>query len=194
MVSQNVRYLAQLHGVEGNALLEVLPGLVALGGVRWIDLDESVRFESLGFFEINTWKTENRMIGPQVGGRVELAQLLGHESSPWSVAGDFRAAALFNEANAHFKNARGGSNPFGDDRENDVGVGIQSSLTVGYELVDGVVLQVGYQVLWLSSVATATAQIGGTPDFGVSGEIGVDVRHDAVLYHGGTVGVTIALP
>jgi len=193
---EDATYVSEIYGMEGNVSYEVVPGATLLGGVRWIQLNEKMKFVSIDFFENNRWTVDNTLIGPQLGARLELLELLYEDESRWSVRADARIAALFNDIENRYQNARGDGpdDPFGSDNDDGAAVSIQAGLSAGYEVFPGATLRLGYQVLWIYGVALAPDQMGRTSQFNTGGRRPMGTRTEDALYHGGTVGFTIAIP
>jgi hypothetical protein len=190
----NTHYESNLHGVDLSALYRLAPGAEILAGAKWLDLDEELRFEAVGFPEVDTWNAWNQLIGPQLGARLDLLQLAGMGDSRFSLGLDLRTALLFNDIHTRVKLRTGGGNLTGSDDENQVSASVEGGLRVGFELMKGVTLHAGYQALWVHDAATATRQVSGSSPSPLSLVVPLDTQVQNVLYHGATVGVTIALP
>ena len=190
----SLRWDSELQGADASLLVEPLPGLVVLGGVRWIGLRERLRLEVPVGASVTTWEVHNRLIGPQLGWRLGILELLGFEGSRLELRNELKVAALFNRLHGVFETREPGFFAVGDDTLDELGAGVETSLRLAVEVVEGVRLHVGYQMLWLHDVGTAAGLGAGTGFINAGGRIPVDGVTDNVIYQGGSVGVTLSLP
>jgi hypothetical protein len=190
------KYSSSIYGLDGNIGHSFAPWLSAYAGVRYMRLKEKLDlFSPFGDsdFEDDNWKTENTLVGPQIGAQGDILKLFCiPESSPWSLDTNVAVGYLHNHTESKFS-----------ARENEVYTSASSNFWIpsiaakadlGYRLTRNLKLVIGYQMLYLDRVALATNAVSGTDNFNIDGRIGMSSKKDSVLYHGGIVRFVVELP
>lgn len=175
------RYESQLHNFELNLRRPWGESFTLLGGVRYLEVDERLHADLTTPAPTFTYDTltRNRLYGAQIGAEATL----------WC------AGKLAIDASAKtgiFANAGGHSTIHDTTAVTDMAIDTTDHVAfVGefgvaglYSLTDCLSARVGYQLLWIDSVALASEQIPAT-DFGLARGINVDGN---AFYHGAFVG------
>lgn len=193
------KYASSIANLDVNIGHKFTPWLSAYAGVRYIKLKEEldlfVPFGG-GAFNDDNWKAKNSMAGPQIGVRADILKVAAlPASSPWSLDTNIALAMLHNEASTDFLNtANPPYSPHASASASFWTPGVAAEADLGYRLTGNIKLALGYQMLYLSRVALAPNQVGGTGNFNPpDGLKNSTVEKSSVLYHGAVAKLIITL-
>jgi len=181
-----------LREFEANLTYDLSPAFRLYGGVRYLILDETLRMHGDfpgGGFEDDVWNTENRMIGGQVGLRVDIPPPID-AASPGFILGGHCAFGLFSNS-AHVDFAVLDSPYISDMDDSKVSLAVDAGLRFGYRLSGSFELYAGYNLLWLNSAALAANQVRGTTSYN-SPPISTLI-YSSLFAHGAKVGFAVHL-
>ena len=173
-------YELRLHSVEGNVRWYVLPQLAVFGGVRWLELKETLGLVSdVTVFQLDT---TSRGVGPQIG--LDWRAVAPSDAHGFFLDFDGRVGWLFAQQNASFQLSGGLASTGSGRGDRDMPVA-ELGVTTGYQLTPNAELRVGYRALYVNGIAFAPSQVersnltAGT----------VDITHDHMWLQGATFGV-----
>jgi hypothetical protein len=191
------RYLSKLQTVEVN-LRKKLQRFDLLLGFRYADFHESLEgtYTSGALTETETWSADrNSLYGFQTGAEAVLWKSC---SGAIRIDGFGKAGIYYNDIHTNFETR------FFQSFDNPVtaSAGTSQAAFLGelgingaYQMTEHLSLRAGYQVLWLSGVATAGQQVPATANFNGSGGRTIASSVDSgssIFYHGFNVGVEVA--
>lgn len=167
--------LTSIHGAEANLFFQVSPDVAVYAGAAYVGLGDTleVLIQTAGGDITSDWYANNRMIGPQIGGRVSLG---GTEPGNVFLTTDIRGGILFNAASLELVDTGFAGSSLFEGRSNVLMLGAQ--ISAGFQITRGLAFSVGYQVLWLNNVTLADEIF----------TLGAD---DAFLMHGAQMGLTL---
>jgi hypothetical protein len=189
-------YSTKLQTVEIN-LRKKLTNFDLLLGFRYVDLRERLEAEYLSddLVETETWGVDfNNLYGFQTGAEATLWQ---SANCKLRVDGFGKAGIYYNQMTTHFETR------FFDEFDDPVTSSDDSSKVaflgeVGFNAVYQVnchlSLRAGYQLLWLSGVATAGRQVPATANFNGGGGRVIESHVDgnsSIFYHGLNTGLEV---
>jgi hypothetical protein len=175
-------YDSRLHSVEGNVRWYVLPQFAVFGGVRWLELKETLGFVSdVTVFQLDT---TSRGVGPQVG--LDWRAIVPADAHGFFLDFDGRVGWLFAQQSASFQLTRGA--PVVGSGSSDQGMPVaELGATVGLQVTPNAEVRLGYRALHLGGVALAPVQVEHT-SFAAGT---VDIVHDNLWIQGATLGFVI---
>jgi hypothetical protein len=156
-----------------------------LAGFRWVQLDESLRFDTNAGGPVSAYfNTRNNLYGAQGGFDIRA---LGF-SCPWFLGGTAKAGIYGNAASNNSAVTLLG-NPLLDAHAQQGVVAFIGELNFsgGYRFNDHVAVRGGYQILWIENAAMASDQISAT---NFSSHNGFNPHGDP-LYLGALTGVDV---
>jgi hypothetical protein len=195
-IAASFRYQSKLQSVELNLRREFTFFNLLLG-FRYVDLRESLNgvYLSGEDLETETWGQEtNNLYGFQAGIEAMLWESAGGD---FHIDGFGKAGIYGNSINTHFETR------FFESFDDPVTAHANSSkaaflgelgVTGVYRVSDHFSLRAGYQLLWLSGVATAVRQVPATADFNGEGGRVIESHVDgnsSLFYHGVNVGFEV---
>jgi hypothetical protein len=194
--AMTARYLTSIMNFDANIGHKYTPWLSAYAGIRYIklkeELDLSLHAPPFPDDDVN-WKTKNSMVGLQIGARADILKVAGvPASSPWSLDANIALAMLHNDASAVFFE-KPELNISASPSSSFCTPGVAAEADLGLRLTRNIKLAVGYQMLYLSRVALAPNQVGGTGNF-VTVPLTSSVEKTSALYHGGVAKFVVTLP
>jgi hypothetical protein len=174
-------YESRLHSVEGNLRWYVLPQLAVFGGVRWLELKESLGLVSdVTVFQLDT---NSRGVGPQIG--LDWRAIAPADAHGFFLDFDGRVGWLFAQQQASFQL---NSFPVTGSGSSDQGMPVaELGATVGLQMTPNTEVRLGYRALHLGGVALAPVQVEHTSFTAGT----VDIVHDAIWIHGATLGFVL---
>jgi len=178
-------YRTRLNSGELNRRWYGWDVISTLAGVRYINIDEVYRFDSIGQTSTGELRVENtnNLFGPQVG--MELMYPIGH----WMTSMSVKGALLLNAADGSFFLRNNGVVEI-DNSDDDFELGSLIELSYGfsYQLTPAIKLRGGYEFWWINGVALVPGQIANplTRSTGRHTD-----RNEDVVYHGATAGLEI---
>ncbi|MEK6239449.1 MAG: BBP7 family outer membrane beta-barrel protein, partial [Planctomycetales bacterium] len=178
-------YSSEMYSAEMNLRYQLAPRFTALGGFRWVMLDEEflmVPTDAAGNPFPYFTEVRNDLFGFQFGG----------EWVPF-IAGRLRGEAefkggIYQNYSDHFAVVQDVANgitsgPINESRQHAAFVG-EIRLKLLFQLTSNLALRTGYEFLWLENVAVATDQVD-ISNFPAG--VGTDFQGN-VFYHGLTIG------
>lgn len=178
-----------LKSFEANLTYALAPAVRLFGGFRYLKVNDA--FELFGDFnggsETDVWTAANTMVGGQVGARVDFVRPAEGASRGFTAQGRAALALLSNDAQADFTVLEWW------DLISSTGTkltpAVDAGLQVGYCLGRQVEFHVGYDLLWLGSVAQAVRHVARTTSY--NSEPTLTLGFDSLVYHGAKAGVTV---
>jgi hypothetical protein len=166
-------------------------------GFRYVDFRESLsaEFDSGGLLETETWGADyNNLYGFQTGVEAVLWKSCDGKLRLDSVG---KAGIYYNRMTTHFEtrflNAFGTPATSTAETSKAAFLG-ELGVNAAYQINSHLALRAGYQILWLSGVATAGRQVPDTVTFdGAAGRL-IDSNvngNSSILYHGANAGVEV---
>ncbi len=205
-VTANFLYTSELRDVEANLKSSIADWIELQAGFRYMKYTESYQVSGTdgGPFVFplpiapfqQSIRTKNNLMGGQVGANVDIAEI-----GPWSLGVIGKVAVMFNDASmtnsysGQFMGAVPGviTNKSTSAQSDVVSFLGEAGCNANLELGPVFSIQLGYQLMWLESVALAPDQILNTNyNAGAAAAAvttGLD-RSSNVFFHGGFVGVT----
>jgi hypothetical protein len=184
---QHEVYRSELHSLEVNKKWWGWDVISTSVGLRYFNLDEGYRFDSVDLIEGSTGtlsvSTHNHLIGPQIG--MNLYYPLGR----WTTSLRGKAGMYANFVDGDISLANGGAIQFANDNTHvQFGVSAELGYFLSYRLTQHLRVTGGYEMWYVWGLATATGQTLSplTPDTGS----GIHSEED-VLIHGASLGVEI---
>jgi hypothetical protein len=196
-IPADFRYLSKLQTVEVN-LRKKLQRFDLLLGFRYADFHESLEgaYTSGALTETETWSADrNSLYGVQAGGEAVLWE---SACRTVRVDGFGKAGVYYNDIHTSFETR------FFNDFNNPVVASAGNSqaaflgelgINAAYQATEHLSLRAGYQVLWLSGVATAGRQVPATANFNGTGGRTIASSVDggsSIFYHGFNAGLEVA--
>ncbi len=164
-------------------------------GPRFIQLKE--RFNIFGDFgggdfEDDSWHTNNRLMGAELGVRADLFKLFDFDGDGWSLNGDVGVGVFGNSARTNFNVADPGvpSRIFTSTSASDTSAAADLGLNLSYPVTDYADVSLGYDLLYLSNVETATGQVPATGSFNVL-TVPMGSHFESVFYNGFEFGFSL---
>lgn len=177
-------YNSLLRSAEFNVRRERSDWLTLLAGFRYVNLQESLVVDQVGFFSHRV-DTRNHLYGGQVGAEVFFGARGKIRLDGWAKAGIFGTDAHSDYSFSDIVFPFNGFNAAG--RQGQVSFVGDLGLTASYRLTDHIVLRGGYQLLWIDGVALASDQFNVQPVDG----FGVGTTGGA-FYHGALAGLEVS--
>jgi hypothetical protein len=183
-------YGSDLYSAEFNIRRRVHDCVTAVGGFRWIELQDELRTLAIApeVIDMYTVDTNNQMYGFQLGADTRLWD----HNSRFQIDGIFRAGILFNNADQNtvapilrpFEPGVASEITAQEDHTAFVGeIGIRGNL----QIFRGVYATGGYSIMWLDGLALAPDQI---PHTNLISPATANLDTGGTLYfHGATVGL-----
>lgn len=192
------RYRSSIVNLELNIGHKYTPWLSAYAGIRYIKISEQFDFVGLfpgGFSEDDNWKAKNSMVGPQIGVKGDLLKAAGSAGSPLSLDTNIAVALLRNEASTNFSftTNTGAVLAAGSATKDSWSPAVAAEVDLGYALSRNIKVAVGYQALYLNSVALAPNQLRPESQFAGAATT-THVDKTSALYHGAVAKLVISLP
>jgi hypothetical protein len=172
-----------LQSVEANITKQVFGGLTLIGGVRRVELSDSIDMQitSPGIF--NNWSETNVLNGVQGGAKFAfLAPVIPLELDLTGKSGVYT-----NNASNTFVSAIVGGAQDAVKQRSTVS---EVDLTATYHIGQHIGLQAGYTGLWLNNVALAGAAANSTTQ--VAGGTSSPLKNGNLMYNGVTIGGEIS--
>jgi len=179
-----------LKGFEANLTYDLTPKVRLYGGARYLQVKEM--FDLFGYFseadnEDDFWTTTNKMLGGQIGARVEFLSPADEATRGFTVQGHGAIALFSNDAHADFTVVDYYSDIIADGHK--LTPAVDAGVQVGYRLDRMIAFYVGYDLLWVDFVSQASRQVAGTTSYNSTPTIALVYKSLAV--HGAKVGVTV---
>jgi hypothetical protein len=194
-------YSSELQSAEVMFQWRVAPGFKLFIGPRWMELDEDFfvedNFPNLDIFVPSyVIAVENSLVGGQAGAEATFSW-----SGNLSLDAYLKGGYFENTARHRIEDLAGISTvgPIAAQRTDNSQV-VELGLSITCHFNDRVKMWVGYNMMWLSNVATAPSQIlgndvigpGALVRLGPEGALGVDTNDD-LFFHGFNVGLEVTL-
>jgi hypothetical protein len=160
-------------------------------GFRYVKFDESLHADLIaaGAGSVAQFNTFNNLYGFQVGGDVVLLQ------RKWGprVDGFVKGGVYWNDAQAEVSFVpAGGVTVDGSAAADRAAFLAEAGVFAGYNVTRHITVRVGYQIMWLDNVATASSQVGSTglltQPAGTPIPVAIDLG-DGILIHGASGGI-----
>lgn len=189
--AMSAQYTSELHNAELNLLHCNCSALTLIGGLRYLNVDESFRLASIDATDGNgllTIDTENHALGLQIGA------LLEHETCRWRFGLSAKGGVFGNLSESDlflFDSNYSGLDSVAvsvEQDDEDIGFIGELNLTANYHLCGGISVRGGYQVMWIDGVALAAEQVGNGAAPGAFQAPSID-SDGSVLYDGGFIGL-----
>ncbi len=149
--SVTTQSVTALHSVEANATKEIFGGLTLIGGIRRVELSDSINMQITSPEIFNNWVESNILNGVQGGAKFAfLAPVIPLELDITGKSGVYT-----NNASNTFASAIVGAAQDAAKQRSTVS---EVDLTATYHLGQHLGLQAGYTALWLNNVALAGAR------------------------------------
>lgn len=176
-------------GFEANLTYDLSPAVRLYGGVRYLLVNETLDF--LGDWHSETeddiWNTANKILGGQVGVRVNFLPQAGAATQGFTLQGHGAFALFSNSAHADFTVVDSTRTSTVDASH--ISPAVDAGLQFGYRFGGAIELHAGYDLMWLNSVAQATGQVTGTTSFNAMPTS--TLVFSSLLVHGAKAGLTI---
>jgi hypothetical protein len=176
-------------GFEANLTYDLSPAVRLYGGARYLLIDET--FGLLGDWgsstEDDVWNTTNKMLGGQLGVRVDILRLANAAAQDFTVRGHGAFALFSNSAHSVFAVDISSRNSAADGSH--ISPAVDAGLQIGYRIGGAIELHAGYDLMWLNSVAQATRQVAGTTSF--NSDPTSTLVFSSLVVHGAKAGLTI---
>ena len=196
VTSQSLDWRSEIFGLDANLFADIGHGIQVLAGLRYVNLDEQmdITYNAAVLPSLSSLTADNEMYGPQIGARVDvnalLAALGGGGLGPVSLELAGKAAYLSNNTQGSHVLNTGVVVVTAAGRGETSTLLLDGAVKVGYEVVPGVAVGLGYQIMYFDDVAQVTDQVATSNFF--TGVIVPD--SDELVYHGAQVFLTIELP
>jgi hypothetical protein len=166
-----------------------------LFGFRYVDFRETL-IMSVDDFDAKTWGADcNNLYGFQTGAEAVLWESSGGK---FRFDGFGKAGIYYNKMSTHFESqffGGQGTPPSSAGEASKAAFLGELGVNAAYQINRHLALRAGYQILWLSGVATAGRQVPIQPDSNNSGGQILDSSVDgnsSVIYHGANAGIEVA--
>jgi hypothetical protein len=177
-------YNSLLRSAEFNVRRERSDCLALLAGFRYVNLQESLVVDQVGYFSHRV-ETRNHLYGGQVGAEVFFGARGNLRLDGWAKAGIFGNDAYSDYA--YRDNAFAANDVNAAGRQGQVSFVGDLGLTASYRLTHHIVLRGGYQMLWIDGVALGSDQFKVQP---VNGGFGIGTT-GGTFYHGALAGLEV---
>lgn len=184
-----------LMGFEANATYDLMPKVRLFGGFRYLRLDQTYtllgQFSSIeDDFELDTFAVTNKMLGGQVGARIDILSPADGATQGFTAQG-YGAFALFsNSVNIDFVSVYGTAEPWaaasGEARK--ITPAVDAGFQVGYRLSSLIEFHVGYNLLWVNKVCEASRQLASLDSYP---DTTADPQYKSLSVHGVKAGITV---
>ncbi len=156
-------YTSELRTAELSLRRTVVPGANIMAGFRYVEFDESLRMDLAlaGVPATAAFNTTNNLYGFQVGGDA----LIIRHCRRLRVDGFAKAGVYWNEAEANTAFTGPGAvlgPAFGSAEDERAAFLYEAGVFAGYNVTRHLAVRVGYQVMFLDNVATASSQVSST--------------------------------
>jgi hypothetical protein len=172
-------------GFEANLTYDLSPAVRLYGGVRYLLVDET--FDFFASFEDDIWNTTNKMLGGQLGVRVDILRLADAAKQGFTIQGHGAFALFSNSAHADFVVVDYYSPTTADASH--LSPAVDAGLQFGYRIGGAIELHAGYDLMWLKSVAQATRQVAGTTSYNSAPTS--TLVFSSLAVHGAKAGLTV---
>jgi len=183
----------RLKGFEANLTYDLAPKVRLYGGFRYLQLNGT--FDLYGYFgessyENDLWATTNKLLGGQIGARVDILRPAGEATRGFVLQGHGAFALFSNSAHTGFTTNYSGEAIYDIAADSHkLTPAVDAGVQAGYRMGRLIELHVGYNLLWMSSVSQAIRQVAGTTSYNETPTIAL-VYKDLVV-HGAQAGITV---
>ena len=184
-----------LLGFEANVTYALTPRIQLYGGFRYFQLNQSYSLlgqfsSSADDYELDAFTAKNKMFGGQVGARVDILRPVEGTEQGFTVQGHGAFILVSDNADVVF-DSHYGSAPIwaaAAGSASKIAPGVDAGLQFGYRVNRLIELHVGYDLLWLSSVAEAVRQTRSIEGYT---DTTADPQFKSFVVHGAKAGVTV---
>ncbi|HOW85336.1 MAG TPA: hypothetical protein P5119_08175 [Candidatus Aminicenantes bacterium] len=183
-----------LMGLEANVTYALTPKIQLYGGFRYLRLDQTYSLRGQfssdpNNFELDAWTAKNKMLGGQVGARVDILSLAGGVTQGFTAQGHGAFLLLSNKADVDLQSVFGSSSLWAaTGTASKIAPGVDAGFQVGYRLNRMFEVHVGYDLLWLGGMGEAVRQTRSVDTYG---DETADPQFKSFIVHGAKAGVTV---
>ncbi|MEM7059274.1 MAG: hypothetical protein AAF557_16950 [Pseudomonadota bacterium] len=174
-----------------NATYKIFEGVQGFAGLRRNAIDETLSMGFPGAPGVSiSQRVDNRLVGPQIGLRVNARPLVGEAMGPFDIGLELAGGVLFSTISASGTGTGGIADTAIDSNETTYFA--QAGIEAGFEIQPGFILSVGYQALWIGDILHVTEQFGTTNVLATATPTTL-AQTDDILYHGGQLKLTLVI-